>query len=146
MPGPCSGKNLISILVCNRLYSKENGQGIKMSVRLQNFLTKWLTKFHKRTDSNIQLSSKQWLRSMFDMSSYHGYLRRAYGIMPDANNIKAEEREAMPKAIETGIHPFTMLSLHNSLFGVCSFWNELFLKCALFGICSFWNALQIYSR
>ena len=23
--------------------------------------------------------------------------------MPDANNIKAEEREAMPKAIETGI-------------------------------------------
>ena len=40
---------------------------------------------------------------MFDMSSYHGYLRRAYGIMPDANNIKAEEREAMPKAIETGI-------------------------------------------
>ena len=40
---------------------------------------------------------------MFDMSSYYGYLRRAYGIMPDANNIKAEEREAMPKAIETGI-------------------------------------------
>ena len=38
---------------------------------------------------------------MFDMSSYYGYLRRAYGIMPDANNIKAEEREAMPQVEES---------------------------------------------
>ena len=82
--------------------------------------SKWLTKFHERTDSNIQLSSKQWLRSMFDMSSYHGYLRRAYGIMPDANNIKAEERKAMPKAIETGMI-LLMLDIH--LFpDLLSFW------------------------
>ena len=39
----------------------------------------------------IQLS-KQFLRSMFDMSSYRGYLRRAYGIMLDANTKEAAKR------------------------------------------------------
>ena len=40
--------------------------------------------------------------------------------MPDANNIKAEEREAMPKAIETGII-LLMLDIH--LFpDLLSFW------------------------
>ena len=36
-------------------------------------------------------------------------------------------------------HPFTMLSLHYSLFGMCPFWNVLFLECALFGMFSFWS-------
>ena len=37
-----------------------------------------------------------------------------------------------------------MLSLHYSLFGVCSFWNVMvlecvFLECVLFGMCPLWN-------
>ena len=71
--------------------------------------------------------------------------------MPDANNIKAEEREAMPKAIETGIITpshyavstqfplWSVLFLECAVFEMCSFWNMLFLECALFGMCSFWN-------
>ena len=87
------------------------------------------------------------------MSSYHGYLRRAYGIMPDANNIKAEEREAMPKAIETGIiTPFhytvsTLFPLWSVLFlecvvlGMCPFLNVTIFECDHFGLCPSWNVL-----
>ena len=71
------------------------------------------------------------------MSSYHGYLRRAYGIMPDANNIKAEEREAMPKAIETGI----ITPSHYAVSTLFPLWRALFLECAVFEMCPISNAL-----
>ena len=64
----------------------------------------------------IQLS-KQWLRSMFDMSSYRGYLRRAYGIMPNANN---KEMESKDHNAEEKVGPnrrFFFTSPLDSLFG-----------------------------
>ena len=35
----------------------------------------------------------------------------------------------------------TMLPLHYSLFGVCSFWHLQFLERAVAGMCPFWNVL-----
>ena len=37
------------------------------------------------------------------------------------------------------VHPFTMLSLHYSLLGMCPLWNVPSLECALFGMSSFRN-------
>ena len=39
------------------------------------------------------------------------------------------------------VHPFTMLSLHYSLLGMCPLWNVPSLECPLFGMCPFWNVL-----
>ena len=58
---------------------------------------------------------------MFDMSSsYRGYLRRAYGIMPNANNKELDSKNDHNKEKENNMGPnrrFFFSSPLDSLFG-----------------------------
>ena len=54
---------------------------------------------------------------MFDMFSYRGYLRRAYGIMPDANNKEVESKDHNKEEKVGPNRRFFFTSPLDSLFG-----------------------------